>query len=85
MHKIRTYFPVASKELHAVLEMVTNVKKKEPAKKSAAMKIIAEKERSDKILERYATSNAMRKRRRSEELIGVHRMAGLNSRTKMHF
>ena len=50
MHKRSTYFPVASKELHAVLEMVANVKEKELAKKSAATKIVAEKERSDKIL-----------------------------------
>ena len=67
MNRISTYFPVASKELHAVLEMVANVKEKELAKKSAAMKIVAEKERSDKILQRYATSNA-RKRKRSEPL-----------------
>ena len=67
MNRISTYFPVASKELHAVLEMVANVKEKELAKKSAAMKIVAEKERSDKILQRYATSNA-RKRKRSETL-----------------
>ena len=65
---MQNLLPVASKELYVVLEMVTNVKKKEPAKKSAAMKIVAEKERSDKILERYATCNAMRKRKRSEEL-----------------
>ena len=39
MNKIRIYFPVASKELHAVLEMIANVKEKELAKKSAAMKI----------------------------------------------
>ena len=68
MNRISTYFPVASKELHAVLETVANVKERELAKKSAAMKIIAEKERSDKILRRYATSNAMRKRKRSEAL-----------------
>ena len=49
--------------MHAVLEMVANVKEKELAKKSAAAKIVAEKERSDKILQRYATSNAMRKRK----------------------
>ena len=68
MNKISTYFPVASKELHAVLEMVSNVKEKELEKKSAAINIVAEKERSDKIPEKYATSNAMRKRKRSEEL-----------------
>ena len=45
MNRISTYFPVASKELHAVL--VANVKEKELAKKSAAMKIVAEKERSE--------------------------------------
>ena len=28
MNRISTYFPVASKELHAVLEMVANVKEK---------------------------------------------------------
>ena len=60
MNKISTYFPVASKELHAVLEMVSNVKEKELEKKSAAINIVAEKERSDKIPEKYATYNAMR-------------------------
>ena len=39
MNNISTYFPVASKELHAVLEMIANVKEKELAKKSATMKI----------------------------------------------
>ena len=52
--------------MHAVLEMVANVKEKELAKKSTAAKIVvAVKERSDKILQRYATSNAMMKRKRS--------------------
>ena len=51
MNRISTYFPAASKELHAVLEMVANVEEKELAKKSAATKIVAEKERSGKILQ----------------------------------
>ena len=51
-----------------MLEMVANIKERGLAKKSAAPKIFAEKERSDKILQRYATSNAMRKQRRSEAL-----------------
>ena len=68
MNRISTYIPVASKKLHAVLEMVANVEEIELAKKSAAMKIVAEKERSDNILQRYATSNAMRKRKRSKAL-----------------
>ena len=63
MNRVSTYIPVSSKELHAVLEMVANAKEKELAKKSAAAKIVAEKERSGKILQRYATSNAMRKRK----------------------
>ena len=42
MIRISTYFPVASTELHAVLEMVANVKEKEHAKKSADMKKIQE-------------------------------------------
>ena len=46
--------------------MVANVKEKELAKKSTAAKIVvAVEERSDKILQRYATSNAMMKRKRS--------------------
>ena len=45
-----------------MLEMVANVKEKELAKKSAAAKIISEMERSDKILQRYATSNAIKLR-----------------------
>ena len=49
--------------MHAVLEMVANVKEEELARKSAAAKI--EKERSNKILQRNATPNAMRKRKRS--------------------
>ena len=56
MNRISTYFPVASKELHAVLEMVANVEEKELSKKSAAAKIVAGRERSGKILQRYATS-----------------------------
>ena len=39
MNKMSTYFPVASKELHAVLEMIANSKEKELAKKSVAMEI----------------------------------------------
>ena len=48
--------------MHAVLGMLAEVKEKELAKKSAAAKIAAEKEKSDKIREGCEKSNALRKR-----------------------
>ena len=62
MSKINTQFTVATKEMHAALGMVEDVKEEELAKKSASAKIAAEKEKSDRIREGYEKSNVLRKR-----------------------
>lgn len=67
MKNVNSYFKVVSKNMHAGLMVINELREKETREARALEKAKFEKEKRARILEGYARSNAARKKRRLDE------------------
>ena len=69
MSKITTFFTAVSRELHAGLQIVVNIKDDERMAALAVAKAAAEEEKSIKSRQRFQESNDLRKKRALEKKV----------------